>query len=163
MLSLLNRFPGQSLFRKGMAGVYAKLPPATSLVELLDRHAPWEIKQALIELSLNHLFAEAVRAGEFDPLEGRTLRLELSDSDCGVTLGLWRGRLRLAEGRGEATIRGNLDAFRVLAERREDPDQLFFQRRLVIEGDTELGLWVKNLLDGMEWEIGVRRFFSPAA
>lgn len=33
-----------------------------------------------------------------------------------------------------------------------DPDTLFFQRRLVIEGDTELGLYVKNLMDAIELE-----------
>jgi predicted lipid carrier protein YhbT len=32
------------------------------------------------------------------------------------------------------------------AHQEEDPDTLFFQRRLVIEGDTELGLQVKNLM-----------------
>lgn len=34
--------------------------------------------------------------------------------------------------------------------RKEDPDTLFFQRRLQIEGDTELGLYVKNLMDAIE-------------
>jgi len=29
---------------------------------------------------------------------------------------------------------------------------LFFQRRLLIEGDTELGLEVKNLMDALELE-----------
>ena len=31
----------------------------------------------------------------------------------------------------------------MIAARKQDPDTLFFQRRLVIEGDTELGLYVK--------------------
>ncbi|MCP9761279.1 Sterol-binding domain protein, partial [Aquitalea sp. S1-19] len=35
--------------------------------------------------------------------------------------------------------------------REEDPDTLFFNRKLVIEGDTELGLIVKNLLDSVDW------------
>jgi len=35
--------------------------------------------------------------------------------------------------------------------REEDPDTLFFNRKLVIEGDTELGLIVKNLLDSIDW------------
>ena len=35
--------------------------------------------------------------------------------------------------------------------REEDPDTLFFNRKLVIEGDTELGLVVKNLLDSVDW------------
>ncbi|MEF1307042.1 SCP2 sterol-binding domain-containing protein, partial [Vibrio owensii] len=36
--------------------------------------------------------------------------------------------------------------------RKEDPDTLFFQRRLSIEGDTELGLEVKNLMDSVDLE-----------
>ena len=36
--------------------------------------------------------------------------------------------------------------------RREDPDTLFFQRLLAIEGDTALGLEIKNFLDRLEWE-----------
>ncbi|MGO2436765.1 MAG: ubiquinone anaerobic biosynthesis accessory factor UbiT, partial [Serratia proteamaculans] len=35
---------------------------------------------------------------------------------------------------------------------KQDPDTLFFQRRLQIEGDTELGLYVKNLMDAIELE-----------
>jgi predicted lipid carrier protein YhbT len=36
--------------------------------------------------------------------------------------------------------------------RLEDPDTLFFNRRLLIEGDTDPGLRVKNMLDGVELE-----------
>ena len=39
-----------------------------------------------------------------------------------------------------------------LASRQEDQDTLFFQRSLMIEGDTELGLGIKNLLDSLEPE-----------
>ena len=37
-----------------------------------------------------------------------------------------------------------------LARREADPDTLFFDRRLSIEGDTELGLLLKNTLDGLD-------------
>ncbi len=40
----------------------------------------------------------------------------------------------------------------MIAAHKPDPDTLFFQRRLVIEGDTELGLYVKNLMDAIELE-----------
>jgi len=40
----------------------------------------------------------------------------------------------------------------MIATRRQDPDTLFFQRRLIVEGDTELGLYVKNLMDSIEIE-----------
>jgi predicted lipid carrier protein YhbT len=38
-----------------------------------------------------------------------------------------------------------------MVSRQEDPDTLFFNRSLSIEGDTELGLRVKNMLDALEW------------
>ena len=38
-----------------------------------------------------------------------------------------------------------------MVSRQEDPDTLFFNRSLAIEGDTELGLRVKNMLDALEW------------
>lgn len=41
--------------------------------------------------------------------------------------------------------------FYQMARRTEDPDTLFFNRRLKIEGDTELGLVVKNALDAVDW------------
>lgn len=46
-----------------------------------------------------------------------------------------------------ATITAGLREFLLLALRKEDPDTLFFDRRLCIEGDTDLGLIVKNSLD----------------
>ncbi|MCG9689952.1 SCP2 sterol-binding domain-containing protein, partial [Vibrio tubiashii] len=47
---------------------------------------------------------------------------------------------------------GNLNDLVLIAGRKEDPDTLFFQRRLTIEGDTELGLEVKNLMDSVDLE-----------
>jgi len=38
----------------------------------------------------------------------------------------------------------------MLAARSVDADTLFFQRRLKIEGDTELGLSLKNFLDAQD-------------
>ena len=52
----------------------------------------------------------------------------------------------------DLTVAATLRDFIALALREEDPDTLFFARRLVVEGDTELGLTVKNLLDSIDWE-----------
>lgn len=40
--------------------------------------------------------------------------------------------------------------FYLLAARKEDPDSLFFNQRLLVEGDTELGLIAKNTLDSLD-------------
>ncbi|PXX96403.1 ubiquinone anaerobic biosynthesis accessory factor UbiT [Halomonas sp. LBP4] len=126
-------------------------PPAPSrLIRALDPRVPIAVKRCLVEPLLNRTFAEPLAEGEFDALEGRRVSLAVDDLGVVLTLGLEAGRLVLCRGAGEATIHGGWREFLCLATRREDPDALFFQRRLLIEGDTELGLTVKNLLDGRE-------------
>jgi predicted lipid carrier protein YhbT len=148
------------LLEQSIAVLKEYLPSPTPLLDTIDRNVPVSFKQLVAEAPLNRLFAEALAEGEFDDFEGRTIRLEVNGGQPGITIGFWAGRLRVVEGPGEATIRGSLAAFKTLAERRQDPDQLFFQRRLVIEGDTELGLALKNLLDSLEWNFSVRQLLS---
>lgn len=50
----------------------------------------------------------------------------------------------------DLTLATTVADFLAVALRREDPDTLFFSRRLSIEGDTELGLLVKNTLDALD-------------
>lgn len=128
-------------------------PSPAPIIRHAERRVPFVFKQLITESTLNRMFADAISEGEFDDFEGRTLRLEINGGQPGITLGLWQGRLRIVEGEGEATIRGGWSAFYQLANRKLDPDQLFFQRKLIIEGDTELGLGIKNLLDSLEWRL----------
>ncbi|MCK7543778.1 SCP2 sterol-binding domain-containing protein [Marinobacter bryozoorum] len=128
-------------------------PSPAPMIRDAERRVPFLFKQLITEATLNRMFAQAIHEGEFDDFEGRTLRLEINGGQPGVTLGFWQGRLRIVEGEGEATIRGGWSAFYKLANRKLDPDQLFFQRKLIIEGNTELGLGIKNLLDSLEWRL----------
>jgi predicted lipid carrier protein YhbT len=50
----------------------------------------------------------------------------------------------------DLTLSATAHDFLLLAQRQQDPDTLFFNRRLSMEGDTELGLVVKNALDAIE-------------
>lgn len=120
---------------------------------LLDRRVPLALKKRLAEPQLNQLFAQAIQEGDFDLLEERYLSLQIRDLDVRFTLTLRDQQLQLVDEPGEATIRGDWRAFLRLALQQEDPDGLFFRRELVVEGDTELGLGVKNLLDGLEWSL----------
>lgn len=146
-----------ALFRQSLAVLKDYLPSPLPLLGVIDQKIPVPFKQVLAEAPLNRLFADAITGGEFDDFEGRRIRLETNGGQPDITFGFWAGRLRVIDGPGEATIRGSLAAFITLAERRQDPDQLFFQRRLVIEGDTELGLGLKNLLDSLDWKIRITR------
>jgi predicted lipid carrier protein YhbT len=147
-----------SLLDQSLAVLREYLPSPFPVLEAIDRRIPVPFKQLTAEAPLNRLFATAIKEGEFDDFEGRRIRLEANGGQPGITIGFWAGRLRIVDGPGEATIRGSLGAFRTLAERRQDPDQLFFQRRLVIEGDTELGLGLKNLLDSLDWDFALRHW-----
>lgn len=149
--------PAPPLISDSLAMLSEYLPSPFPLLDAIDRSIPMPIKQLVAESPLNRVFAEAIADGEFDDFEGRSIRLEVKGGQPGITFGFWCGRLRVLSGPGEATIRGSLSAFKTLAERRQDPDQLFFQRRLVIEGDTELGLALKNLLDSLDWDFKLRK------
>lgn len=127
-----------------------RLPAPSQLIALLDPRVPLALKRRVVEPLLNRTFAEPLAEGEFDALEGRRVTLEVADLGVRLTLALDNARFALSREDGEATIRGGWREFLCLATRREDPDAMFFQRRLMIEGDTELGLTVKNLLDGRE-------------
>ncbi|HEY6898847.1 MAG TPA: SCP2 sterol-binding domain-containing protein [Rhodocyclaceae bacterium] len=72
----------------------------------------------------------------------------------------------------DLTISAGTRDFIALLAREEDPDTLFFSRRLLNEGDTELALLVKNTLDGVDLSrfhpkhlietLGLQRFVRPA-
>ena len=101
---------------------------------------------------LNQVMKEAMEEGELDFLEGRRIAIEIDDIGVRYRLGLDGGRIRgYGEDRpADASISGGLHEFLLLAARREDADTLFFQRRLRMSGDTELGLYLKNFLDAFE-------------
>lgn len=117
----------------------------------LGRHVPFVLQQVVMEPMLALVFGEAVAAGDFDILRGRWLRLEITDLGLRWNLTCRRQGLQLAaDAPADVTIRGNWREFLLLASRQEDPDTLFFRRRLTIEGDTDLGLAIKNLIDSLD-------------
>lgn len=87
-----------------------------------------------------------------EPLRGKVLRLEIRGLRAGPQFTLAGDCLvPVPFGAADVTIRAGLRDYLALALRREDPDSLFFARRLVIEGDTALGLIVKNALDSLAY------------
>jgi predicted lipid carrier protein YhbT len=95
-------------------------------------------------------------------LEGK--RFVVCVGDAGLTLrfafegGHFRPLSRFStHAPADLTLTANASAFMQLLLRQEDPDTLFFSRRLTIEGDTELGLIVKNMLDAIEWPSNLTR------
>jgi predicted lipid carrier protein YhbT len=125
------------------------LPKVFALPMML---VPDIVHSVFLSSILNQLFSTQLRDGEIDFLEQRTLGIRIQDAHIAVYVrkaGEW---FVAFDGKTppDVLITGNLYEFAALATRCEDPDTLFFQRRLQIEGDTELGLAVKNFLDGLD-------------
>lgn len=115
---------------------------------------PGQLHASVVSKVLNSVLAEQIADGELDFMTGRNLRIEVIDANIQFTLSFDGERLlRGATGSSPDLIfRGNVYDFLLLAARKEDSDTLFFQRRLKIEGDTDMGLAIKNFLDSIEIE-----------
>jgi len=143
----------------------AALPPPR-------RWQPWvtRVPGAWQQAMVPRLLAQAIAAPEarrsLQPVAGRRIGIEVSDLGLRWVITLEAGQLRCSDAPAEATVSGSLTDLMLLASRLEDADTLFFQRRLTLTGDTELGLLLRNLLDRMPWEsvpLGLRILLQRSA
>lgn len=113
---------------------------------------PTQANSILLANALNLVFAPELADGEIAFMQDRVLLVNISDARMSFRLTLNQDKFRTAR-RSQShdlSIAGSVYDFLLLATRREDADTLFFNRRLRLGGDTELGLYVKNFLDGLE-------------
>jgi O2-independent ubiquinone biosynthesis accessory factor UbiT len=106
----------------------------------------------LLVTALNLVLARQLPDDVRQLLLNKKLRIHVRDARLTFDFA-WTGRRFAACARQQATdltVSASAHDFVRLAQRQEDPDTLFFSRRLSIEGDTELGLIVKNALDALE-------------
>ncbi|MGX2090458.1 ubiquinone anaerobic biosynthesis accessory factor UbiT [Klebsiella pneumoniae] len=124
-----------------------------SLMSVPVKLAPFALKRQVLEQVLSWQFRQALAEGELEFLEGRWLSIHVRDIGLLWYTSVVDGRLVVSQ-QADADVSFSADASDLLmiAACKQDPDTLFFQRRLVIEGDTELGLYVKNLMDAIELE-----------
>ncbi len=118
-----------------LGGKLPQLPPTLALVTTLNLALGRLIPREPLEMLIGKRF---------------TIRV----LDAGMTLRFGYGargfRPLFDAGKPDLTISARTRDFIALLAREEDPDTLFFDRRLLMEGDTDLGLLVKNTLDGVE-------------
>ena len=95
---------------------------------------------------------EVFGAAECETLSGRVVRIRVVDAGICASVVFRDGRFRPASAAETPALAftANAAAYLQMLARQEDPDTLYFHRRLLVEGDTELGLLVKNLLDRVE-------------
>lgn len=112
---------------------------------------PESLHSRLLCEVLNRVLEPELREGELDFLEHRCLAIQIPELSTRFRITMKGARLHPATHRTpELTLRGGVREFLQLAVREEDPDTLFFQRRLHLDGESELGLLVKNFLDALE-------------
>ncbi len=89
-------------------------------------------------------------------LHGKRVQLSITDTGNCWRFIILNEKLRPNPSRQQPFdihISGNLKHFLLLATQHEDPDALFFNRQLSLEGNTEDGLYLKNILDAMDFDI----------
>lgn len=129
-------------------------PLAKRAIGIPGRLTPYAVQKRVLSLVLNQAFREPLRHGELDFLEDAKVRIRVTDLNIDWLIRVGADAFTpldrsLAE---DVSISGESPDFVLLATRQADPDTLFFQRRIRIEGDTELGLGIKNTMDSMDWD-----------
>lgn len=78
--------------------------------------------------------------------------VQVNDASISYYISLLNGRLTkvMPSDKNDLTIQANVYDYLSLIARKEDADTLVFQRRLIMQGETELGLELKNFLDSLD-------------
>ena len=113
-----------------------------------------KINNKVIVGVFNQVFSPAIKAGDLNFLQDQWVLIEVTDIGLSFNLGFDGQRLLHANNNEDFALTISADScyFLELISRQKDPDTLFFQRKIKMQGSTELGLYVKNFLDSFEVE-----------
>ena len=129
-------------------------PQLPGILAIPFRLLPAKLHSKFLVIILNRIMSQQIKEGDIDFLQDRSLCIKIRDASIRYNIN-FTGRLLVSgdtQTKPDLTIQASTYDFLCLAARQEDPDTLKFQRRLVMEGDTELGLELKNFLDGLDIE-----------
>lgn len=125
---------------------------------LLTRRAIKSLPNSLIQTSLsiwlNKILKPAIHAGDLQFAAMRKIGICVTDLELDFSVSLRNKRLTvlLFPKDQEVKLSANSGDLLLMITGKVDPDTLFFRRRLMISGDTELGLSLKNFFDHMDAE-----------
>lgn len=143
-----NGFFTHDLLTKAHTTLVNKAPYALGMTLHL---VPFSVKKQAIEQILKLQFKQSLEEGDLDFLQDRWLKIEVTDLQLIWFVSLIDNKLVVSrEEHPDVSFISNANDLIMIVTRRQDPDTLFFQRRLIVEGDTELGLYIKNLMDSID-------------
>lgn len=134
-----------------------RLVKPQSLSVVVTRLPDW-LNFRVVEKIVNTAFAEQISDEDFDFLSGKTLQVEIIDAGLFVSLSYINGKItclhfsRTSRSSDVTLSVASINAIQLI-QQEIDPDTLFFQRKLKINGDTELAHHVKNTIDTLDPDV----------
>ena len=124
---------------------------AAALVAPVFKRLPMQPPALALALAMNRLLLPRLPADARAALSHRTVEIAVTDLGLALRLQLGARGFGLApQGQPVALrIAAAMPTFWRLLRGDDDADRLFFERALMMEGDTEMGLVLKNTLDAM--------------
>lgn len=122
--------------------------PVGKLVSLLPTFPPSFAFAKILNLALGRIIPQE----HLEPLHGKQIAIHVKDLGLSLYFTIHADKFTPTHSGKlpDLAISATAQDFFLLAARKEDPDTLFFSRRLIVEGNTELGLVAKNTLDAIE-------------
>ncbi|MCW5634070.1 MAG: SCP2 sterol-binding domain-containing protein [Rubrivivax sp.] len=133
------------------APAQAALGGAATRLRGIVRRLPPQPPSLVAALLLDRVLLPRLAGSQRRSLAGRVVELEVVEAGLRVRLVLGeRGFAAAGPGRPPVlVVRATARALWRLVRGEDDADRLFFDRELVMEGDTEFGLELKNALDAI--------------
>lgn len=122
--------------------------PLCMALSMLPSYPP----SLLFSQGLNLALGRIIKPELLEPLHGKLVSIRVTDVGLSFYFTInSTGFVACKAGKTpDFAISATAHDFFLLGTRREDPDTLFFSRRLIVEGETELGLLAKNTLDAID-------------
>lgn len=134
---------------------------SAKLLSIAHRIMPTKMENYFVLHQVKRLSQPFMDDGEIDFLDGKVAEVEIRDIEAKwyftkigqelVMLDLKKAQTISPE--PDVVFSASIDALVLMASQKVDPDTLFFNRKLRISGDTELGLEIKNLFDQFDLEL----------
>lgn len=127
------------------------LAPAAERVKRVVERLPTEPPSFVLARLLDRVLLPRLPDDARQALADRTVEVSVQDLGMRVRLQLGARGFRVAPPRSLSALRivAPASSYWRLLRGDDDADRLFFERALVMEGDTEMGLVLKNTLDAI--------------
>lgn len=134
---------------------------SVSLLSVAHRIMPTKLEKHFVIHQVKRLSQPFMEGGEIDFLENCVVEVEIRDisakwyfTKIGQQLVMMeKEEALMISSESDVVFSASIDALVLMASQKVDPDTLFFNRKLKITGDTELGLEIKNLFDQFDLEL----------